>query len=113
MSKDGEQIVDHSGDVIDTPEAMAALETSFYDFVRDVRSGDMEHVEYDAATMIEGVVVTPEKRAAGLFPDNMPDGLLVGFQANDSDAGDMLWEGVTSGRLTALSIVGEGTKVNI
>jgi len=113
VSKDGTAIVDHSGDVIDTPEAMTALESAFYDFVREIRSGDLEHTDFDAATMIEGVIVTPEKRAAGLFPDEMPDGILVGFQANDSDAGDALWEGVSSGRLTALSIVGEGEKVKL
>lgn len=108
---DGVQIVDHSGDVIDTPESMAALEAAFYDYVRESRSGDLEHTEFGAAELIEGIAVTPEKRAAGLFPDDMPDGILVGFQAADTPAGDALWEGVKSGRLTAMSIVGEGERI--
>jgi hypothetical protein len=110
---DGEQVVDHSGDVIDTPETQAELEEAFYGFVKDYRTGDLEHQGFGAATMIEGFVVTKEKKAAGLFPDGMPEGIYVGFEANDSDEGDLLWEGVKSGRLSALSIVGEGTRETI
>ena len=107
---DGEQQVDHSGDVIDTVETQAILEESFYGYVKSYRSGDMEHEQFDAATMIEGFVVTKEKKAAGLFPTEMDEGIYIGFEANATDAGDMLWEGVKTGRLSALSIVGEGTR---
>lgn len=105
---DGAPIVDASGDVIDTPDTQTSLEEAFYEYVRTSRSGDAEHNLFDAADMIEGFVVTKEKKAAGLFPDDMPEGIYVGFQARDDDAGDVLWDGVKSGRLTALSIVGEG-----
>jgi hypothetical protein len=105
---DGEAVVDHSGDVIDTPETQAALEQAFYDYMKTSRSGDLEHVEFGAADLIEGVVVTTEKKAAGLFPKDMDEGIYVGYEAVDSEAGDLLWEGVKSGRLKALSIVGEG-----
>lgn len=113
LTKDveGVQLVDHSGDVIDDDESMAALESAFYDFVKDVRSGDLEHVEFGAASLIEGIIITDEKIKAGLFPAGTPTGMFVGFEANDSVAGDALWEGVKSGRLTALSIVGEGERV--
>jgi len=40
----------------------------------------------------------------------MDEGIYIGFEANATDAGDMLWEGVKTGRLSALSIVGEGTR---
>ena len=109
-TSDGEPVTDHSGDVIDTPEAQAALEEAFYGFVKDYRSGDLEHEEFGAATLIEGVIVTAEKKAAGLYPAEMDEGLYVGFQAEKTDAGDALWEGIKSGRLKALSIVGSGTR---
>lgn len=104
------QVEDFSGDVVDTSEAQAAFENAFYGFVKDYRTGDVEHELFDAADLIEGFVVTKEKKAAGLFPESMDEGGFVGFQARDSVAGDILWEGVKSGRLTALSIVGEGVK---
>ncbi len=102
------QVEDHSGDVIDTPEAQAALEAAFYDYVKDSRSGDSEHDLFDAADMIEGFIVTAEKKAVGLFPDDMDEGIYVGYEAKDSPDGDVLWEGVKSERLKALSIVGAG-----
>lgn len=107
---DGDQVVDFSGDVVDTIEAQAELEEAFYTFVKDYRTGDLEHAVFGAATMIEGFVVTKEKKAAGIFPDTMDEGIYLAFEANDSDAGDVLWEGVTSGRLTAMSIVGQGRR---
>ena len=107
-SADGGQVEDWSGDYIDTPETQRELEEAFYGFVKDYRTGDAEHEVFDAATMIEGYVVTPEKKAAGLFPENMDEGLYVAFEAEKTDDGDALWEDVKDGRLTALSIVGGG-----
>lgn len=106
--KDGQQITDHSGDTIDTSDAQRALEEAFYDYVKSSRSGDLEHEHFDASTLIEGFVVTKEKKAAGIFPAEMDEGYYVGYEANDTPAGDVLWEGVKSGRLQQLSIVGEG-----
>lgn len=104
------QVEDFSGDVIDTPPAQQALEQAFYTFVKDVRSGDAGHQFFGAATLIEGFVVTKEKKAAGLFPAEMDEGIYVGFEANDSPEGEVLWEGVKEGRYRQLSIVGEGTR---
>lgn len=109
----GEQVTDASGDVVDTPEAQAALEAAFYDYVKNSRSGDLEHNIFGAATLIEGWVVTAEKKRAGLFPDQMDEGIYVAFEANGTPEGDLLWEGVKSGRLSALSIVGEGRRETI
>jgi hypothetical protein len=106
-------VEDFSGDVVDTPEAQSSLEESFYHFVKEVRSGDMQHEVFNASTLIEGFVVTKEKIAAGLFPTDMDEGIYVGFEANDTAEGHALWDGVKSGRLSQLSIVGEGTSVTI
>ena len=110
---DGATVVDHSGDTIDTPEAQAELEEAFYGYVKSVRSGDMAHQVFNAATMIEGFIVTIEKKAAGLFPPEMDEGIYIGFEANDSDEGDMLWEGVKTGATPDLSIVVMGTREQI
>jgi hypothetical protein len=107
---DGSQVVDHSGDVVDDVTSQRELENAFYKYVTTYRGGDMEHQVFDAATMIEGFVVTTEKKKAGLFPDDMDDGVYVGFQANETPEGDALWEGVKTGRLKDLSIVGQGTR---
>jgi hypothetical protein len=102
------QVVDVSGDVVDTPEAQRALEEAFYGFVKEARSGDAGHELFDAAVLIEGVAVTAEKIAAGLYPEGTPLGLVVGFEARDTEEGDLLWERVKDGTYKALSIVGEG-----
>jgi hypothetical protein len=109
---DGQSVVDASGDFVDTPEAQASLEEAFYGFVKEYRSGDAGHELFDAADMIEGFVVTGEKKAAGLFPESMPEGIYVGFEAADSDAGDVLWNRVKDGTYQALSIVGGGWREN-
>ncbi len=106
------QVTDASGDVIDTPETQAALEAAFYDYVKTSRSGDAGHELFDAATMIEGFVVTKEKKAAGLFPNEMDEGIYIGFEADQSDKGNVLWDGIKDGTYTALSIVGEGVYVD-
>jgi hypothetical protein len=107
------QVTDASGDYIDTPETQAELEEAFYGFVKDYRTGDAGHELFDAATMIEGFIVTAEKKTAGLFPADMDEGIYVGFQADETDAGEILWDGVKSGRYTALSVVGEGWREEI
>ena len=108
---DGQQVTDWSGDEVDTPQAHADLEAAFYDYVKDSRSGDLDHQLFGAADMIEGFIVTPEKKAAGLFPDDMDEGIYIGFEANDTPAGDKLWDDVKAGRVKMLSIVGEGVVV--
>lgn len=109
----GAQVSDWSGHVVDTPEAAAALEDAFYKYVTDSRSGDDAHEVFDAATMIEGFVVTKDKKSAGIFPTDMAEGLYIGFQCNDTPEGDVLWEGIKSGTRTALSIVGSGVLEDI
>ena len=110
-TKDG-SVTDASGDTIDTPETQAALEQAFYEYVKTSRSGDVGHELFDAATLIEGFVVTKEKKANGFFPDDMDEGIYVGFEADKTAKGDVLWDGIKDGTFTALSIVGEGQYVD-
>ena len=105
-------VTDASGDVIDTPETQAALEQSFYEYVKTSRSGDVGHELFDAATMIEGFVVTKEKKAVGIFSDDMDEGIYIGFEADQTEKGDVLWDGIKDGTYTALSIVGEGAYID-
>jgi hypothetical protein len=107
------QVEDTSGDVIDTLETQRALEDAFYTYVKEYRDGDADHLLFGAATMIEGFVVTKEKKAAGLFPDTMDEGIYVGFEALETPEGDVLWDGIKEGRYKQLSIVGEGTRTPI
>jgi len=108
-AKDGSQVVDHSGDVIDTPEAWQALSDSFVEYALESRSGDLDHTEWGAADLVEMFIADGEKRAAlGLAQDALPDGVYVSFKARTSPAGRRLWEQVKTGQIRSLSIVGDG-----
>ena len=113
-ARDGSQVVDHSGDVIDTPEAWAALSDSFVDYALDSRSGDLDHAEFGAADLVEMFISDAEKRAAlGLPEGSLPDGVYVSFKARTSPAGRRLWEQVKSGAIRSLSIVGDGWRESL
>lgn len=106
---DGNQRVDLSGEVV-VPEE---LEKAAYRYVLTSRSqGDLhQRIAKDAplvvGTMIESVVVTPEKiEKWGLQPGAMPTGWWVGFQVND----DTTWEEIKAGRRRQFSIHGKGRK---
>ena len=107
---DGTQVVDHSGDAIDTPEARAALEDAFHRYVRDSGAGDDQHELFNASKLIEAVAFTREKAAAMGIPDDapIPEGLWVGFEVTSTPAGDALWERVKKRERSMLSIVGRG-----
>ena len=107
---DAGPVEDSSGDRVDTPETQRMLEQAFYEYVKSYRSGDAGHELFEAAEMIEGFVVTKEKKAAGLFPDGMDEGIYVGFEAKATEEGDVLWDGVKEGRYKQLSIVGQGRR---
>lgn len=111
VSKDGEQITDLSGDIIDTVEARQALENAVYKYVLHSRAGDHDHREFEAADLIECMVLTKDK--ADLMGIDTPvEGVWIGFQARDDEAGERLWKAVKDGK-GALSIVGIGTKVPV
>ena len=109
--KDGEQIEDHSGDVIDTPEAVDAMENAFYKYVLDSRSGDDGHSIFGVAQVVEQIVFTPEKiEKMGLDPATTPVGVWNGYYVPETELGDRLLESITSGQYKSLSIVGRGRR---
>jgi putative serine protease XkdF len=111
ISKDGQQIVDHSGDVIDTPEARTALEDAFTKYVTDHRSGDLDHSTFGVSKLIEAAFITKEKaELMGMTTDR--EGMWVGYEIDRStEAGKKAWQLVKSGERAALSIVGRGKRV--
>jgi hypothetical protein len=110
VEKDGDQVTDHSGDVIDTPEAIDAMESAFYKYVLESRAGDDGHSEFGVAKLVEQVVFTKEKiEQMGLDPAT-PVGVWSGYYAPETELGDRLLESIQSGRYKSLSIVGRGRR---
>lgn len=108
---DGDLITDHSGDVIDTPEAFAALEDATYRFVKDIGEGDDMHTTFGVAKVIESVVMSPVKaEAMGLSETNVPQGVWLGMEFERDAAGDAAWAKFKQGERRMFSIVGEGTR---
>lgn len=106
---DGTLVEDHSGDVIDTPEAWEALTKAFIRYALVGRTGDYMHEEADAADLVElAIIDRPKREALGLPEGVLPDGIYVSYKARESPAGERLWRGIKSGRIRALSIVGQG-----
>lgn len=110
ISKDGEPSADHSGDMIDTPEARASFEEAFTKYVLDHRTGDLDHREFNVSRLIEAVYLDKEKMLAmGVTGD--VEGAWVGYEIDRStEAGQQAWELVKSGERLAFSIVGSGVK---
>lgn len=105
----GEQVVDHSGEVTPIEE----LEKAAYNFVLDHRNaGEMHDRVVDAdgnkkvrgvGRLVECICFTAEKRKAMGIPDGiLPDGMWVGFRIDD----DTAWAGVKSGKYKMLSFGG-------
>ena len=105
VSKDGEQVVDLSGETVDIEE----LESAMYDFVKESReSGDM-HDGTVTGKLIESVVFTKDKlEAMGLQRDALPQGAWVGFQL-DAES----FAKVKSGGRKAWSIEGAAERVAV
>ncbi len=111
FTKNGEQVVDHSGDTIDTPEAIDALEEAFIGYVKDHRTGDLDHEQFEVSRLIEAVFVTKEK-AELMGMTTTWEGLWVGYEFNrDTPAGQAAWE--TAKTRGSFSIVGSGRRETI
>ena len=111
FSKNGQQVVDHSQDVIDTPEARASLEEAFFEYVKDHRTGDLDHEQFDVSQLIEAVFI--DKAKAELMGAVFErEGLWVGYEFNrDTPKGLKAWE--TAKTRGSFSIVGSGTREEI
>ncbi len=108
FTKNGEQVEDHSGDIVDTPESRAALEDAFVGYVKDHRTGDLDHEQFGVSKLIEAAFITNEKaELMGLTADR--EGMWVGYEFNrDTPEGLQAWE--TAKTRGAFSIVGRGRR---
>lgn len=109
----GKQVTDHSEDVVDTPEAIDAMESAFYKYALEHREGDFGHEDFGVARLVEQVVFTPEKiDKMGLDPATTPVGVWSGYYIppDNGGPGDRYWSAVKDGEITALSIVGRGRR---
>lgn len=105
--KDGNVVVDKSGEFVDEYEE---IERAAYQFVVKHRAGDMDHTNQKTSEMIESMVFTPEKiEKMGLPKGVLPTGWWVGFHIED----DSLWDSVKKGERLAFSIHGKGTRKQV
>lgn len=103
--KGGEQVVDHSGDVID----IADIEKCAYDFVISARIQGDQHVKKGVGLLVESIVFTKEKQEV-LGIDLGKIGWWGGFKVHD----DELWQKIKKGERPAFSIAGfaESEEIN-
>lgn len=108
ITKDGEQIEDLQGDVIDPEE----LEKAAYDHVLNFRSTGERHDPglRRKGRLVESCVFTKEKQEAmGIPPGTVPCGWWVGYKIDDPDA----WEKIKKGEYQMFSIEGKGQRTPI
>lgn len=99
VRKDGKLVQDLHQDMIEPH----VLEDAAYGFVLDYRQGGEMHVGKSKATLVESMVVTPEKlEAMGLPRDALPTGWWGGFKVHD----DEVFAKVKSGEYAMFSIEG-------
>lgn len=104
IQKDGNPVVDHSGDMIDIGE----IEKAAYRFTKLWRDGSDNHERGGVATLVESMVFTKEKAAAlGIPEGTLPNGWWVGFEVTDPD----VWGKVKSGEYSMFSIEGEAQRI--
>lgn len=82
VRRDGTQLEDHQGDIIDPDD----LENAAYQFVLNYRETGEMHKGAAVGTLIESCVITKAKLDAwGLAPDALPLGMWVGFYIESPD----------------------------
>lgn len=106
ITKDGTQVEDLQGDVIDT----ADLEEAAYAFALDYRGTGVMHTGEAVGQLIESFMVTPDKLdAMGLPPDSLPQGLWVGFHVPDAE----VFAKVKAGDFSMFSIQGDAVREEV
>lgn len=106
LKADGTPEEDSEGDVIDTDDLIEDFEDAAYEYVLEVREGDVMHKKFGVARLVESMMFTDEKVAALELPDDIPRGWWVGYKVDDPD----VWKRVRDGELTMFSIVGFGER---
>jgi len=106
QTPDGEQAVDHSGEMI-KEEDFEDLEKAVYLFNMAFRDSDIRHSCIAKGTLVESVVMTKEKqRAMGIPEGTVPLGVWMGyFFAEDED-----WNEISKMASPMFSIYGSATK---
>jgi hypothetical protein len=103
VSKEGEQIIDHSEEMIDPQD----LEIAAYAFNLQFRKTGEMHQGEAVGELIESFVATPEKMEAfGLEKNALPLGWWVGFYVPD----DAIFAKVKNGTYNMFSIQGTAKK---
>lgn len=104
--KDGNQMEDYSGDIVD----VEVIEEAAYKFVAFYRDGSDNHERGGVGYLIESVVFTKEKQAAlGIPEGHLPEGWFVGFQVIDPDT----WDSIKNLEYLDFSIEGEAIREEI
>lgn len=106
--KDGTQVEDLQGDVIDPEE----LEKAAYDHVLRFRSAGERHNPNlrGKGRLIESCVFTKEKQAAmGIPPGVLDEAWWVGYKIDDPDA----WAKIKNGEYQMFSVEGKGRRETI
>lgn len=106
VTANGQQLVDHSGDIVDISE----IEKAAYRFVKFFREGSDNHERGGIGVMIESMVFTKEKaEALGLTVGTVPEGWWVGFEVSD----DEVWAKIKDGTYSMFSIEGTAERIEI
>ena len=105
IRKNGEQIEDYQGDMIDPEE----LESAAYEHVLKFRSAGERHDPNfrNKGKLIESVVFTKEKLdAMGIPEGTVPLGWWVGYHIDDKEA----WEKIKKGEYRMFSVEGQAQR---
>lgn len=103
-TKDGTQVVDHSGETIQP----SVLEKAAYEWALNSRkAGDMHQRVDGIGRMVSSVVFTKDVQAAmGIPPNTVPEGWWVGFYMDD----DAAWDAAKTGVKKMFSIGGKAIR---
>jgi cation transport regulator ChaB len=106
IAKDGSQVEDLQGDLIDIED----LEEAAYQFALEYRESGVMHKGEAVGHLIESFMVTPAKlEAMGLAPDSLPQGLWVGFHVPDTE----VFSKIKDGTYAMLSIQGDAVREEV
>ena len=108
---DGQPLTDAHGDVLEP----VSLEKAVYEFNLFSRDADVMHIERGIGSLVESMVITPEKletigKALGVeMPTDVATAWWVGFKVFNPD----VWKMIKSGELPDFSITGKGERTEL
>lgn len=112
----GELIVDKQDDAImllDNAAGETGLESAAYDFTLHSREHASMHAKRDTGKLIESMVFTPEKEAAGIVAKNEKGETIYGWWTGFKISDPEVWKAAKEGHLPEFSIGGRATHVDI